>query len=226
MLGDENPSDMETKHFIQREMHECFKRGGWLLGSHNGLEPVALRQRKQIKNIVLDWRHVEYVVKIHYGTNRQPEFKSTPRRSEPWILRDVETYAAQMGLSMLDEITYSQCAEVLTVGTSSQGNGLGDRWSRRVQHSEARWRTDQFEGAHRTSNGERMTLMTPCGIGRYRFLWWSSRSRGAWTHHAVLKSFSTLFSVSVDPLVFYHLGQNNYSFDALQTNCFGINIKL
>ena len=24
----------------------------------------------------------------------------------------------------------------------------------------------------------------------------------------------------------YHLRQNNYSFDALQTNCFGINIKL
>ena len=24
----------------------------------------------------------------------------------------------------------------------------------------------------------------------------------------------------------YHLGQNDYSFDALQTYCFGINIKL
>ena len=24
----------------------------------------------------------------------------------------------------------------------------------------------------------------------------------------------------------YHLGQNNYSFDALQAYCFGINIKL
>ena len=34
------------------------------------------------------------------------------------------------------------------------------------------------------------------------------------------------FSAETDQMWTYHLRQNNYSFDALQTNCFGINIKL
>ena len=33
-------------------------------------------------------------------------------------------------------------------------------------------------------------------------------------------------AISSAPFAVYHLRQNNYSFDALQTNCFGINIKL
>ena len=41
------------------------------------------------------------------------------------------------------------------------------------------------------------------------------------------KALSTLHRLKkAEDKAYYHLAENYYSFDALQTNCFGINIKL
>ena len=57
--GVENPADMETKHLVQKEMHECLRRSSMPHhprtveeGRTGGLSQARLRLRKQINNIV------------------------------------------------------------------------------------------------------------------------------------------------------------------------------
>ena len=81
---------------------------------------------------------------------------------------------------MLDEMTRSWSAEVSTVGTRCQGTDSETR--DRDWFSTAKPGDEQISFKEHVDSltGDRMTLMTPCGIERYRLLWWSSRSRGAW----------------------------------------------
>ena len=56
--------------------------------------------------------------------------------------------------------------------------------------------------------------------------WKVKRQRVVDHVYAVFAFWSENWSWTQQTLVDYHLRGNDYSFDALQTNCFGINIKL
>ena len=87
-----------------------------------------------------------------------------------------------MGPAMLEEMTRSWSAECQQSGRGARGTDSETR--DRDWFSTAKPGDEQISlkgHVERLTEEKRMTLMTSCGIERYRLLWWSSRSRGGMT---------------------------------------------